>query len=299
MKHCPTCNRTFTDPNLSFCIDDGTPLKVEELSYDPDATLVSPSQSGGSAASPQAGGSAGAPSDWKGPAYQPPPGQFAPGPTAKKGKVWLWVLGIVALLLLGMIGLGVVAAIVVPRMMRAAQNENANRYSFNSNTPANENSNRSADENANSNSSTANENANSNANSNLNSNTKSSQPPTDKELVLSDLKNLEDEWTAANLNADKKKLARILADDYVSTLNDGTMQGKADYLRDIKPDATVKHWEFDDLKLTLKGDRATLKGTVRLERDGQGDDQTLRFTDKFVWRDERWQAVGSEVSAVE
>ena len=26
MKRCPTCNREFTDPTLSFCIDDGTTL---------------------------------------------------------------------------------------------------------------------------------------------------------------------------------------------------------------------------------------------------------------------------------
>lgn len=41
MKTCPSCNRTYTDETLSFCLDDGTPLVVVEQnqSYDPQATL--------------------------------------------------------------------------------------------------------------------------------------------------------------------------------------------------------------------------------------------------------------------
>jgi ketosteroid isomerase-like protein len=282
MKRCPTCNKSYTDPNLSFCIDDGTPLVKADAaaSYDSEATLVSPSPSGG-----------GAPSDWKGPVYQPP-GQVGPAPTAPNRRVWPWVVGILALLFLVLIGFGVVAAIYLPNMMRAARDTNENRSSFNVNTARNENANRNSN---------ANENANANANrsANANANSEGSPPPTDQNEVLSDLKDLEDEWTAANVNADKKKLARILADDYVSTLPDGSMHGKAEYLKVIKRDPTIKHWDFDNLELTLKGDRATLKGTVHLQRDGEGEDETLRFTDKFVWRDGRWQAVGSEVSPVE
>ena len=26
MKRCPTCNRTYTDASLNFCLEDGTPL---------------------------------------------------------------------------------------------------------------------------------------------------------------------------------------------------------------------------------------------------------------------------------
>src|SRR6185295_19955972 len=121
--------------------------------------------------------------------------------------------------------------------------------------------------------------------------------PTNEELVLSDLKNIEDEWTVANLNADKKKLAHILADDYVSNVG-GKMQGKADYLRDIQPDPTIQHWEFQDLKLTLNGSRATLEGIVSLDSSQQTDPIVMRFTDKFVWRDSRWQAVSSDVAQV-
>jgi hypothetical protein len=37
MKQCPTCNRTFPDDSLRFCLEDGSPLS---LTNDPDATLV-------------------------------------------------------------------------------------------------------------------------------------------------------------------------------------------------------------------------------------------------------------------
>lgn len=37
MKHCQTCNRTYTDESLSYCLDDGSPLSAGP---DPEATLV-------------------------------------------------------------------------------------------------------------------------------------------------------------------------------------------------------------------------------------------------------------------
>jgi hypothetical protein len=300
VKRCPTCNKTFTDPNLSFCIDDGTPLvKADAPAYDPEATLVSPSPSVNESSSEvtQTYGQGEAPSDWKGPVYQPP-GSFVRQPQTRKPRVWPWIVGILVLLLVvGGIGIG---AVIFIKIMRPALRGSENTSS-NSNLERNDgNRNSNANTNGNSNSSVTNANENANTSTNLNSNSKpadGSQPPTNEDQVLSDLTDIENEWSAANINADKKKLQRILADDYVGTNLDGTMQGKADYIRDIKPDPSIKHWDFDNLKLSLKRDRATLSGTVTLEVEGQ-DDVVLRFTDKFVWRDARWQAVGSEVSRV-
>lgn len=278
MKRCPTCNQTFTDQTLSFCTEDGTPLVQSEAPFhDSEATIVVPSSPSPSA-----------------PAYQPP-GQFAPQPGVKKRRTWPWVVGIVVLLLFAVAGLGVVAAIVVPNMLRAA---NENHSNANANTERNTNANQVSNVNSNVNTNSfANTNRNENANSNANgnANTVASEAPTDVDEVLSDLTDLEKQWTEANFSADRKTLARILADDYVGTQPDGSMQGKADYLRDIKPEK-IKDWELKDLKLTLKGDRATLKGRMRLEREGENEERVVQFTDKFVWRDDRWQAVASEVS---
>jgi hypothetical protein len=296
MKRCPTCSRTFTDPDLSFCIEDGTPLVTADADRDPEATVISPSAS---QTSPQP-----ANANWQTPAYTPP--HLPPPPSQQRKKIWPWVVGSLGLLLLVFIGLGIAAALIVPNMMREAEQRNLNRQILRASpTPLVENSN--TNDNLNTNT-TANANGNRNGNGNSNSNdlnTNNSnsedadkEAPTDQQVVLENLKNLEDEWTAANINADKKKLDRILADDYVSSVG-GTMQGKADYLRDIKPDPSIQRWQFSNLKLSLNGSRSTLTGIVKLESSQEQENVEMRFTDKFVWRDGRWQAISSEVARVD
>src|SRR4030095_1512708 len=43
MKRCPTCDRTYTDSSLNFCLEDGTPLAPDAPAYDPNATVRYPS----------------------------------------------------------------------------------------------------------------------------------------------------------------------------------------------------------------------------------------------------------------
>src|SRR5436190_1756763 len=130
MKRCPTCNKTFTDPSLSYCIDDGTPL---------------------------------APVDTQEPSTVSPP-QFG------------------------------------------------NELNTNQNANPTENVNTNTNLNINSNSNAAlPKNTNAIAKTDENNNSNSSTAPTDNDLVLAQLTNLEHEWTVANINADKKKLATILA----------------------------------------------------------------------------------------
>lgn len=221
-------------------------------------------------------------------AYQPPGSYLPPGFSSQqaKRKTWPWVVGILAVLLIIFAGLGIAAAIFIPRMMRASSSPNSN-LNANVNRGINENSNVSG---SNSNSAEDNVNDNSDAED-------TSSAPTDEDEVLAQLTDLEHEWTAANINADKKKLDRILADDYVGISGDGKSQGKAEYLRTIERDTTIQKWDFEDLKVSLIGDRATLNGIIRLQV--QGKEAAYSFTDKFVWRDGRWQAVGSVVTPLQ
>jgi ketosteroid isomerase-like protein len=182
--------------------------------------------------------------------------------------------------------------ILIPRMAREAANENSSNSNVivSGTNSSNRNSN---SENSNASQSGTDENGEIN-----DSSQEDAAPPTDRQEVLADLKDLEDQWTAANINADKKALNRILADDYVDT-SQGQPRGKAEYLKTAERDMSIQHWEFEGLKVSLKGDRATLSGIIRLEvKDEQGQTRpaALTFTDKFVWRDGRWQATGSEVS---
>jgi hypothetical protein len=282
VKRCPTCKRIFTDPNLSFCTDDGTPL-VRVVDESVKETLLYPS---GSDATPPGGPSASG--EQAQPVYQPPGSYLPPGQPAKR-KVWPWAVGILAILLIAIAGLGIAAAVFVPRMLRAAANENSSNANVRSYRPDNDNTNSNANANANANDNSGEENENTDA-ENL------SPAPTSEDQVLAQLTDLENEWTAANINADKKKLDRILADDYVGKSSEGKPHGKAEYLKTIEPDNTIQKWNFEDLKVSLTGERATLTGIIRLQVKDQ--ELAFNFTDKFVWRDGRWQATGSEVTPI-
>lgn len=236
MKRCPNCNRTYSDPNLGFCVDDGTPL-VEIA--DDESTIVQQ--------------------------YRPPIA-YVPPAEQKRRRAWPWVLGIVGAFVLGVMGLMIAGAIFLPRMVR--QRDHRPPVTSNVNTDNSNNSNQVENVEA--------------------------PPPTNEDQVLAQLTAIEHEWTAANLNADRQKLEQILADDYVDNSGEnGSLQGKTQYLARLQRNRVVQRWELDDLKIQLAGDRATLTGKIKyVLPDG---DQEFNFVDKFVWRNGRWQATGSEV----
>ena len=266
MKRCSTCNRTYEDPNLSFCIDDGTPLTSVEA--DADTTVVRPRNTEQSTEQ-NTGDTA-----WNAQAYQPPGSYVPPGTGPNRRRAWPWVLGIVGAFVLGILALSIAAAILIPRMMRAQRYEQPPISSTNRADNSNE---------------TTESNSNSNNREEVNT-----PPPTDHAQVLSQLTNIEQEWTVANLNADKRKLDRILADDFVGQGEQNESQSKADYIRTIQRSTDVDKWEFSDLKLDLAGDRAKLTGIITyFLRDRS---VSYDFTDRFVWRDGRWQATGGEIT---
>ena len=262
MKRCSTCNRTFTDPNLRFCIEDGTPLT--DVEPDDDATVVTPRNTDQDS--------------WNATAYQPPRSYVPPGgEVRKRRRAWPWVVGLAGAFIVGILVIAIAGALMLPRIARQVEQaeRNANRRAENSNTAPETNS-----------------------NSNTNATEHVDAPvPTDHDQVLAQLKDIENEWTVANLNADKKKLDQILADDFVGEGPDGQPQGKADYIRTIQRETRIDKWDFSNLKLMLTGDRATLTGTVTFF---SGDQKVAyEFTDKFVWRDGRWQSTGSVVKELE
>jgi hypothetical protein len=259
MKRCSTCNKTFTDQKLSYCVDDGTPL-VEVPDDDDELTQV------------------GTGTSWNPPAYQPP-SYIPPEGKNSKGRTWPWLAAVIGILVIALVGFTIVAAVYLPRLQKKAaesaeSKNNTTNNSSNSNTnSANENKAESDEKNE--------------APVNV-------PPPTDQDLVLAQLKDLEQEWTVANINADKKKLGRILADDYAGPTNNGRIQGKAEYINTIQRDNSIQKWEFVDLRLTLHGDRATLFGKVHFQLADR--EVVYDFVDRFVWREGRWQATGSEVT---
>ena len=260
MKRCSTCNRTYDDPNLSFCIDDGTPLTTVET--DDDTTVVRPRNTERNTED----------NDWNAVAYQPPRRYDASVKDPRRRRAWPWVLGVAGAFILGIVALSIVGFILMMRSQRSERvSVNARRV-----------------ENSNITESDPNSNANANNDEHVDT-----PPPANHEQVLEQLTNIEQEWTVANLNADKKKLDRILADDFVGQDERDQPQGKVDYIRTIKRNQDVEKWEFSDLKLDLVGERAKLTGIITYFLPDRS--VSFDFTDRFVWRDGRWQATGAEI----
>jgi hypothetical protein len=282
MKRCPVCQTSYTDPSQRFCLNDGAVL-VDESSgtYDPQATLLSHPSTGPidlqktQASFPGAGSQGG----WT-PPPQPPPSQqaYSPAPQRKR-KIWPWVVGGLALVVVGVVGLGVVGLIALGSL---AENSNTTKVSNSSNSNV---------------SSTSKTKRGTDASSNANSTTptvNSTGAPTDHDAVMSDLSEIEEAWIQANVDGDKRALRDILSNDFAGTASDGTVQTKAEYLDAAKPEENVKTWETSDLKLSLTGNTAVLTGILKwVTTSGT---ERYRFTDRFAWQDGRWQAVGSQAS---
>ena len=284
MKQCPTCRQTFDDDTLSFCLSDGSHLvPVESTSSNSAPTIMAtfPPEHQTAAQTPSRETT---PNDWNSQNQDWPNLALPqPAPVQTKRSPLPWILGIVALLV---IGGGVLYFALSSRSSSssvASSNSNSNSSAnANSNTNANSNAHHNANENNSNNENDSNANSNSNANSDGDD-----SPPTNRNEVLADLSRLEDQWNTANMTGDKETLDDVLADDFDSSSGD-----KKQYIANIKPDSNVLSETISDLELTLDGKKATLRG-INTIRYRKGDPAAYRFADSFVWRDGRWQAVGA------
>lgn len=101
MKICPTCNRTYQDPTLNFCLEDGSVLQQAQASATPDTVLINQPRTMADTAptTPQ----------MQQPQWNTAPQQYA-GQPKRSSKAWIWVLLILGGLML-MCGGGVVGLI--------------------------------------------------------------------------------------------------------------------------------------------------------------------------------------------
>ena len=274
-KRCPTCNRSFDDETLSFCLEDGTPLVSDSAGRaDSQETLVSPSPSAAPTmigASPPTQNYGQLPGKATISASQADiPGLQSYLPPPRQRSKWPWVVAILAIVLI-VIGGIVAAAIFVPPMLQKSGTGNrpAPTPVRPAATPA----------------WTSTPSASPSA--------EADDVPDDEDAVLSQLTKLEEEWTQANVKGDKQALERILADEYVGGPN---THSKREYIDSLKPDAEVQTWELSDLTVAQDSRQASVHGT--LTQETTKGTEVYDFTDRFVWRDHRWQAVASKGSRV-
>ncbi len=145
MKRCPTCNRTYTDLSLNFCLEDGTPLAADAPPVDPNATIRYPSardtaepppteiyQPPPPVVTPRQTAPPPPPTQPR-PQWTPPPVTAAP-PRKKSNAVW-WILGGLAALLV--IGVGLVVMIIALASLNSTNTNNSNLTNRNDNRNSN------------------------------------------------------------------------------------------------------------------------------------------------------------------
>ena len=110
--------------------------------------------------------------------------------------------------------------------------------------------------------------------------------------VAATLRQMEHDWSQAGLKRDSKTMDRILADDWISVDFRGKRVTKAQAMAELESAKTPPQAiELGEMKVRVFGNAAIVTGA-----DRSGD---FVWTDVFVKRNGRWQAVASQSAKVE
>jgi len=111
------------------------------------------------------------------------------------------------------------------------------------------------------------------------------------------LLDLEHRWLTAAMQRDIPSLKEILADDFMDVTYKGGLRDKADHMQSSVAPSKSKQ-TLEELKVRLYGDTGIVTGlNVVVTVDGSTT-YKIRFTDVFVKRGGRWQAVSAQESPV-
>jgi len=115
------------------------------------------------------------------------------------------------------------------------------------------------------------------------------------------VKQLEQDWSAAQKAVDLDKLNQILADDWAGLGADGARSTKKSYLADVKSGANkLDSFEIGPMDVKVLGTIAIVQGSDTEKSSNKGKDTSGKWVwmDVFVNRDGRWQAVRSQSAMV-
>ena len=115
------------------------------------------------------------------------------------------------------------------------------------------------------------------------------------------IKKLEQDWAQAVLKEGAAAVDRYEADDIISTDPSGRVTDKAQDKKDLSSgDLKLQSMELSDLKARVYGNTAVATGanTVKGAFKGQDIGGKYRFTDTWVKRNGKWQAVASQATKV-
>jgi hypothetical protein len=111
---------------------------------------------------------------------------------------------------------------------------------------------------------------------------------------------MQQDLVRAWLSADRAALERIIAPEWTITGPNGRTSDRSRVLAQVFDTGVhrIRDLKIDEVKARVFGDAAVVTGRTRGvgEFEGAGYDVVIRFTDVFVRRAGRWQAVASHAS---
>jgi len=119
----------------------------------------------------------------------------------------------------------------------------------------------------------------------------------EKDSVQEILIQLEQDWSQADIKRDAAALNRILAEDWIGIDFEGTILNKAQALNGITSGSgSLQSTVLRDMKVRVYGSTAVVTGTDIEKGEYHGQDSSGKYlwTDVFVRRNGRWQAVSSQ-----
>lgn len=132
----------------------------------------------------------------------------------------------------------------------------------------------------------------------------------DTAAIESEVLKLEREWAAASQGHNSEPVKRIVAEDVVMVYPDGALGTKTDEIASIESGTiTADSWDLLEPKVTvLNADVAFINGRAVIRNSKVKDPQTrrtrdisgeYRFTDVYMRRNGKWQAVASQTTKIE
>ena len=115
----------------------------------------------------------------------------------------------------------------------------------------------------------------------------------DEQTVL----RIEHDWLKALTERDRVTLDRILADDFMNSTWKGELRDKRQIFEGLAKPVEYSQ-RLDDLKVNLYQETAIVRG-INIVTDQTGRILTrIRFTDVFIYRGGRWQAVAAQETEI-
>ncbi len=112
---------------------------------------------------------------------------------------------------------------------------------------------------------------------------------------------LENAWNQAQLHHDAKAVSNLVSDGFVYTDYDGTVMNKAEFLADLKdPDYRATLIANDEARVISYPNAAIVVGTYHSKGTykRQPFDHYGRFTDTWLYQNNKWQCVASHTNLI-